>query len=438
MRFREFLLNEIFGNENDIKKRLIKGYGIQFHINDKGEIIPGLPSFGMPQYDIEPKYRSVSIQNGDPHSSEFKKVINYFKKFIPDIENWKTSVVNLSHHKVPLTGYSYPYRHRERSVSRFTKSTYQDIPKYLYHGTSTELWHEGINKSGLVPRLQTTAGRFGSYGRSMALSLGDRVYLSNDPDAAARGAAEQAAEQHGGYPLILKIDTYGLFPEKFVHDEDIDLSYKNYEKNKEKPMSPLKFSLKTMGTLGYSGKIPPSLIKPFSIAKWQEDKKGDKYLKWLPWEDVGRTEHAVTKQLKKGDTYDLYRSPNFYALLDAGIVEKEYRGDIKILEIDDEKIRKAIKDSVDWAQDAKKIADDFNDWGQKGVKGFSTSLDNISDEAEPYIKMLTDSGLYDISGGWLQLKNYYNPENYIKLAKLMRKHDMHYEDLLSALKELVQ
>lgn len=446
MNFKEWLLLEL-RVPPDFQSQLIKNRMIiDLHVDKDGNIKIG---FGKPYYRLEQRTKRINIIDGDPHSDEFKKLIKSIKPYISDIEDWHVYVVNLSHYttgKIKLRRSIHGEIEKDvnvdRKVSYYLKSrkksrTEHYLPNYLYHGTSTELWYDGISKKGLLPRKQSGAGGIGSYGASGQISTQDVVYLASSPDAATKGAAIQSAERHGGYPVILRIDTNSLYPNKFVGDEDIDFDYEEYIKkggNKSFPQ----FSINNMGTVGYAGKIPPSAIEPVMMTYGERETENLYRGRWLPWHDVERTEHAITKKLKNRNisTNESY----WWGLLDADIIDK----DSKIIKPDftDEEIREIFKNSS-WMPIAQKISRDLNYFGMRGIKSLKDMrLENYNLNHNDFnlIEMLIDSGLVEKNRDEsLYVLNSFSDRYYlsiIKLAKELDKRNMTYQELVQQLNKM--
>lgn len=432
MLFKEWLISELKETDDFIRRGLISGSSIPFYVDNNGNLVSGYQEFGLTAFQLSPQYRSINITQGDPNSQLFHKVINHLKGYIPDIEHWTVSVTNLSHHKTPDRRYGY----RDRFVSHYSPKL-GSIPKYMYHGTSTEMWYDGIQKNGLQPRIKGNSGSFGSYGST--ISLPDRVYLSIDPDAAARGASLQAAEKHGGYPLILKIDTSGLFPEKFTMDEDDSRHYELYKTKRAglRTTPEHKHSLNQMGTAAYVGSIPASLIQPVSYAKLKHNGKHN-YHEWVPWKDVDRKNHPYIDKLAEKENVGFDKgTPQHLILLDAGITDAE--GNLKIPKSElpnNDKVRKMFKDST-WALDASKIAKDANDYGMNGIRSLSyLKLTDVPDEYKKFVDALLNSKVYYADSEYLTLGYRVGYEHAIKLAKNLKDIDSNYDELLEVIKRL--
>jgi len=298
------------------------------------------------------------------------------------------------------------------------------MPKFFYHGTATNLWYDQIKRKGLAPRNIT--GSSGSYGSQNlhALSYENLVYISTDPDAATREAASQSSRKHGGRPMIIRIDSTGLDPERLVPDEDTQA---------KTPQASVDIS----STLAYRGIIPADRLEPFLIQKQD---------KWERFKDVPVEEHPITTKLKNGETWGLHSMPEYYALLDAGIIEETIgrAGSIlKILDnnITNEKILSILKDSG-WTQTVKMILSDIALQNTGTIQQLRTNFDkDITKEST--IRMLLDSGIvrgpYDLTGNTchFEIEYYFNTtKNAIKLAKSIGK--MGFKEFISKLEDAIR
>lgn len=451
MSFRDFLLSELVMPSDtflDLKKMYVKGGNRCFYIDQKGVIRPGMGSderlndSWKPYFELIGFTRSVRVHNIEPRTKVFKQFINAIRTIIPEIDDWDVEVTNLSHSDTGPRGTGKYYR----KVAYYIKHSPTDVsnafvPSKLYHGTSTELWFDGIKSRGLIPRLNLDITRTGSYGASAALSHGDRIYLSVHPDAACRRAAQQASTQHGGAPLIIEIDTSGLDLHRFTGDEDADRRYEQDKAYRDK--SGLRdpgfaaVSASSMGTLGYRGAIPSMLLKPFLIAKMD----GYKIVKWEIWnENTPRAEHPLTIAIKTNNLSKLADSPYVYALIDAGILayNKEDYSHPVIRKPDDAEIRQLIRNSA-WSVDAYHIIRDLNDWGQKGLKSLNyVSTTNIQEpELKTIVALLVANHIYYDEGGYLRFSSSFNiVPKVMNFAKQLHAHNMNLDKVMKLLPHL--
>ena len=331
-------------------------------LDDQGNVIPHNHSNEKSYITIDPKKKSITSGSGyqrlSPQSTKFHRIIKALKSKYQDIEDWEVQVRRFE----PANKFSRTVGYW---LSRPEIRLANKMPKYLYHGTSTNLWYEGIKQKGLVPRNITgSSGSFGAQNIS-ALSYDNLVYLSTDPDASTRSAAKQASENHGGKQLIIRIDTKGLDPNKLQPDEDSGATT-------------AQASIDVMSTLAYEGKIPSNNLEPF-LFKTNKN--------WEKFYDIPVEEHPVTKDLKTGRTPD-HGTPNYYALKDAGLIDKFRKILIDPKNITDTQVKNIIKNAT-WTQNVIMILSDLgkgngilNSRPLEGIKLSKESLEN------PIVKML--------------------------------------------------
>ena len=335
------------------------------------------------------------------------------------------------------TGNDKWYRNVAYWLRQNTININNRLPENFYHGTCTNLWYLAIKQHGLMPRGMSGAG--GSYGAQniSALSQANLVYLSIHPDAAAREASRQAAKTHGGQPLILKIDTKGLFPERLHPDEDTQ--------NRRKEKITAQDSIRMAFIVGYQGRIGPSAIEPFLLG--EEGVKNRTYVcKWVKFHDIPISEHPVTKKLKEKPLYILRGDAEYYALKDAGIIgEEDYDApagykDKKVVlkkkDFTDEEIRNILNKSG-WTQNMKAIIADLNE-------GYSGALyllkekrlpEDLSKEDQKIVDILLESGLVEKE---TRKKNWgSNPDEMITLLRLRETFFGHYEEQAIKLAKLL-
>jgi hypothetical protein len=384
-------------------------------IDGSGNVVPMSEEdwdTNIPHFEIKPREKKIALYQYSPQSTQFNKLIHALQVKYHDIYDWDVEIFFQAGHM--QTG----NRKWNRNVNYWLKNTINfanKIPKYAYHGTSSNLWNLSIKKNGLLPR--NVSGSMGSYGAQnvTSLSRGNLIYLSTHPDAAARTAAEQAAEKHGGRPIIIQIDTSGLFPEKFDIDEDA-----------RKVKTPHQ-SIEMMSAMAYREKIPASILKPYLIGE-RKSEGNYNFTKWEKYHDVDIDEHPLTKRLKRGELP--YRGDvEYYALKDAGIIGKEevylpsgHRQEKHVLKRDvtDAEIQKILHHSG-WAQNAKAIEWDLN----KGYGGIIYPLQGLDVTekllSDPLIKMLLKSNLLYVDHNSFRIQGWEPEDKIIMLAKLMGK-----------------
>ncbi len=401
----------------DKGNRLLPSRYIQLQKN--GEITKGFDDKN-PTMQIQPNAKSISTRNLQPQSRQFRTLAKSVQdKYGKDADNWDVQIYGASHNQ---TGNKNYYRSLKYWMNQPSIDFSKGLPEFLYHGTSTNLWNDGIKQKGLMPRRLT--GSSGSYGnQGDSISLIDNVYLSIHPDAATRLAAEKASQQHGGNPLVLKIKTEGLFPEKFTPDED------SFEDSAVK-------SADKIGTVGYRGRIPFTNIQPFLMAT-KSDPKSWKYDKWGAYTETPLEDHPMLKKLKLGESLSSYDSPTLiWSLLDAGVVEKDSYNYKVVKQIDNDTLRKIIKESP-WASICNDISRDLNDWGNKGLKSLDYHKSTSSNPAhQTIIDMLVSSGIYYGEREYLTRSHSPDPHKIIKLAKSMHEKGLDYRELVKILKDM--
>ena len=393
-------------------KGLLHQYALS--IDDNGNVINHDFNSKKPYVEIKPNKKEIDLQGLSPQSTQFHRIINAIKSKYPDIENWKVNHYFMAAH---MSSASNRYRTVGFWLSKPEIRLANKMPQFFYHGTSTNLWYEGIKQRGLLPKKLT--GSAGSYGSQniQALSHDDLVYLATDPDAATREAAKQAAKKHGGLPLIIRINTTGLDPNKLAPDEDT---------NQQSAQA----SIDIASTLAYQGKIPPTNLEPFLIGEKKETKNSITY-DWVKFHDVPVQEHPLTQRLKNNQV-PYSNEPEYFALLDAGIIQTTKKDNsafpsyhdvvVNPQNINDQQIKQIIKNSG-WTQNVKLILKDM----EKGYSGF---LYQIKDKIIPknltqnkLVKMIIDSQLVsirDYQDKYLLSLNDYKPTlSAIQLAKML-------------------
>lgn len=124
------------------------------------------------------------------------------------------------------------------------------LPSTLYHGTSSALW-EKIKRTGLKPRGRT--GVPPSFGQKVKAPASNPnfIYLATkDSINAARFAARDAADRHGGHPVVLSVSTRDINAEWLWPDED-------------SRGDTWADSIESIGTIAYNGVIKPTRISLF-------------------------------------------------------------------------------------------------------------------------------------------------------------------------------
>lgn len=438
-----YVLNEVrVADPVEFKKRLLGKDEIPFYVDANGQISFGYdksdtPAQGKFNLVHRGKYRRLNADNVQPTSKKFKDVIAALRPFVPDIDDYDVEVM--------VTGGSFvgrPNRYN-RKVRYYLSQADTDfvgkrMPDFLYHGTCTELWYEGIKTQGLLPRKLNAIGGGGSYGNSVgSISHDDKIYLSVHPDMACRSAATQAASKHGGQPLIVKVSTKGLYPEKFVQDEDFDWNLKKVaafrNAHSMRPQSPAQASQLGMGAVAYVGRIPPSNITPFSTKEDTSVPGG----KWFPFNDVARSDHPLTVKFN-GRGIDAYDSPYYYALLDSGLgTPEDDEKTVKGNGVPDAKVREVIRKSP-WVVDAAAISKDVNDFGMSGVKSLAdVKLEKVSPGLKWATDILIKSRLYYDEKGYMSRIDSWRPaRKIIALSKLLHGARKSYQDLLAAVGQI--
>ena len=384
-----------------------------------------------PHYEINPRTQQIQLQRLSPVSPEFHKLIKALRSKYPDINNWQVEVFGQAAHM--QTGRGKWHRTVGYWLGQEPVDLNNKLPMFMYHGTSTNLWYGGIKAKGLLPR--NLSGNVGSYGAQNvdSLSQPDLIYLSVHPDAGTREAARQAAKKHGGRPLILQINSSGLFPERFVPDED-------------SRMKTAQDSIRAMGVAAYSGRIGASVIKPYLLGR--EGSKGNLVtVDWVKFSEVPVDEHPIAAKLRAGEL-PYHGEPEYYALKDAGIIGHEEKYDdrgfrserlVKKRDVSDEELRKIMK-NMSWTQNVRAIVHDLN-------KGYSGALyylkdrtvpENLTGRQQEMIDLLLDSGILHIEKSgehrYFDLNTWNNEKYAMKLAKLMGR--MSFKDMANELKSI--
>lgn len=424
MDFKSWIFNEATFDPSKIKRQVFKQNNktwLSNHFNLKLDSEDNVVEVDFdkdedePYMTISPGAKNVSLQKMSPQSSDFHKIIEALKSKYNDIESW-----NVDHFF--MAGHMQASGLRKRTVgywlSRPEINLAERMPKYLYHGTSSNLWYEGIKNKGLMPRGAT--GSTGSYGSQniSALSQENLVYLSTDPDFATREAADQSARKHGGMPLILRIRVKGLDPKRFLPDEDT----RAYTAQR---------SIDISSTLAYNGEIPPDYIEPFLLGT-RQTKNGRIFINWEKFRDIEEAENPLTTELKQGKVPSSSDS-RYYALKDAGLIKRkkvysssghsnEYDVVVNPEEITNSQIKDILRNSG-WTQNVKMILQDLSDGYRGGLYQIKDKPVSREILEHPIMKMLIDSDFvtldYHNNQAYLRLNSWSPENNAIALAKML-------------------
>ncbi|MCK9458430.1 MAG: hypothetical protein M0R80_02155 [Proteobacteria bacterium] len=166
------------------------------------------------------------------------------------------------------------------------------LPQFMYHGTSLHRW-EHIKEDGLKP-LIASGGEYGAEPMSAPLTNPNNVYLSATFGAATRLAAYDASKKGtGDVPVVLKINTKQLDPQKIRPDEESRAT--TWQK-----------SLHGLNTIAYEGEIPPQSIELYKAWNQQTDK----------WENPGQwlepTDFIAQQMLHRTGYKDIPNSTGKY------------------------------------------------------------------------------------------------------------------------------
>jgi hypothetical protein len=196
----------------------------------------------------------------------------------------------------------------------------ENLPPYLYHGTSTELL-PAIQKEGIKPRKET---KDATNWKHTIESNPDTVYLS---DTYAPYFALAAVNTTGGKPVVLRIPTENLDEKFLVPDEDAleqgcrdigpgplqcplnNMIERTHWYRKKVFMLTLQFpdlwltSLRVLGTCGYRDTIPYTAVDDtytFTnnnavIIEW-----GDPMISILNYQIMGASYQEATAALFEG------------------------------------------------------------------------------------------------------------------------------------------
>jgi RNA:NAD 2'-phosphotransferase (TPT1/KptA family) len=378
MKFKQWLLTEAIIDKEEFIKEInsTEHNFLYLQLSPDGKILmPDTVSNNA--ITIEKKYKSMMADGSlQPLSKNFANIINTIKKIYPEILNYVVSSTGVAGFRNP----SKKYRTVQYWLDQQRTEPKANLPKYFYHGTSTNLYNMFIKEQGLVPR--QISGSSGSYGASSAraLSRGMFNYLTIHPDYATREAATQAARNHGGLPLILKIDSSAIDPTRLFPDEDARAE--TWEESMHK-----------IGTIAYKGIIQNSSIIPYEISK------DINALKWLPYEETPTMDHPIYEKLIRTKEHR-NKDSIFFALYDTEIIDRKG----KLLKpITSEEFNEIIKNAK-WATNAWLIYESMNDGALGHTRNSVISRSNFDKEAQQIILDLYNNGILD---DYLEMKSEY-------------------------------
>lgn len=195
--------------------------------------------------------KKIDIDVGPKHSM-LKRALKTLLKQRPEFSNLK----------IEFDGYS------PGTVSGFINQSTRppwEMPLYFYHGTSENRWND-IQNIGLTPRSETgITPAYGAHISSAKTSNPNYVYLTGFFGSTARLAAIDAANIDQSIPVILRIDSKGIDPQKLRADEDA------IPKNDPLGNYDWQYSIQNLDTVGYEGSISPQFIKLYKThldRKW--------------------------------------------------------------------------------------------------------------------------------------------------------------------------
>jgi len=379
MKFKQWLLNEAFINKEEFKDKIDSNSQFSLTMDRNGEVKIKIAVYENAMV-FEPKYKSIMATGSlQPLSKNFANVINTIKKIYPEILNYVVSETGVAGFRNP----SKKYRTVQYWLDQQRTEPKVNLPKYFYHGTSTNLYNMFIKEQGLVPR--QISGSSGSYGASSVRALSRAMfnYLTIHPDYATREAATQAAKNHGGLPLILKIDSYAIDPTRLFPDEDARTE--SWEESMHK-----------IGTIAYKGIIQNSSIIPYEISK------DINALKWLPYEETPTMDHPTYEKLI---TTKEHRNKDsiFFALYDKEIID--IKGNL-LKSITSEEFNKIIKNAK-WATNAWLIHESMKDGSLRHTYNNVISKSNFNEKSQKIVLDLYNNGILD---DYLGMKRIYTWE----------------------------
>ncbi len=379
MKFKQWLLTEAIIDKEEFIKEInsTEHSYLYLQLSPSGKILITSPYIETDVIKIDKKHKSIEAKGSlQPLSKNFANIINTIKKIYPEILNYVVSSTGVAGFRNP----SKKYRTVQYWLDQQRTEPKANLPKYFYHGTSTNLYNMFIKEQGLVPR--QISGSSGSYGASSvrALSRGMFNYLTIHPDYATREAATQAARNHGGLPLILKIDSSAIDPTRLFPDEDARAE--TWEESMHK-----------IGTIAYKGIIQNSSIIPYEISK-------DAYrFKWLPYEETPTMDHPKYEALIKTKEHR-NKDAIFFALYDTEIIDR--KGNL-LKPITSEEFNEIIKDAK-WATNAWLIYESMSDGALGHTRNSVISRSNFDKEAQQIILDLYNNGILD---DYLEMKSEY-------------------------------
>lgn len=382
MNFKQWLLTEAFIDKEAFKEKIDFNHQFSLIMDRNGEVKIKIAVYENAMV-FEPKYKSIQANGSlQPLSKNFANVINTIKKIYPEILNYVVSSTGVA-------GFSNPSL-ENRTVQYWLDQQRMDpkanLPEYFYHGTCTNLYNMFIKEQGLVPR--QISGSSGSYGASVkALSRGMFNYLTIHPDYATREAALQAARNHGGLPLILKINSHAIDPTRLFPDEDARTeTWEEVETWEE--------SMQKIGTVAYKGIIQNSSIIPYEISK------DNNRFKWSPYEETPIMDHPAYENLTITKEH---RNKNsiFFALYEKEIIDK--KGNL-LESITSEEFNKIIKNAK-WATNAWLIYESMSDGMLDKTRNSIISRSNFDKEAQ---KIILDLYNHGILNDFLEMKSSYH------------------------------
>jgi hypothetical protein len=379
--FKQWLLTEAIIDKEEFIKEInsTEHYYLHLQLSPDGKILITSPNIENDVIKIDKKHKSIEAKGSlQPLSKNFANVINTIKKIYPEILNYTISSTGVAGFRNPAM--------KNRTVQYWIDQQRTDpkanLPEYFYHGTSTNLYNMFIKEQGLVPR--QISGSSGSYGASVkALSRGMFNYLTIHPDYATREAALQAARNHGGLPLILKINSHAIDPTRLFPDEDAKTE--TWEE-----------SMKKIGTVAYKGIIQNSSIIPYEISK------DNNRFKWSPYEETPIMDHpayenlTITKEHRNKDSI-------FFALYDKEIID--IKGNL-LKSITSEEFNKIIKNAK-WATNAWLIHESMKNGSLRHTYNNVISKSNFNEKSQKIVLDLYNNGILN---DYLGMKSIYTWE----------------------------
>ena len=385
MKFKQWLLTEAIIDKEEFIKEInsTEHYYLSLQLSPNGKILIASPHIETDVIRIDKKHKSIEAKGSlQPLSKNFANVINTIKKIYPEISNYVISSTGVAGFRNP----SLENRTVQYWLDQQRTDPKANLPEYFYHGTCTNLYNMFIKEQGLVPR--QISGSSGSYGASVkALSRGMFNYLTIHPDYATREAALQAAKNHGGLPLILKINSHAIDPTRLFPDEDARTeTWEEVETWEE--------SMQKIGTVAYKGIIQNSSIIPYEISK------DNNRLKWSPYEETPTMNHPAYEKLIRTKEHT-NKNPIFFALYEKEIIDK--KGNL-LKPITSEEFNEIIKDAK-WATNAWLIYESMSDGMLDKTRNSIISRSNFDKEAQKIILDLYNHGILNDS---LEMKSSYH------------------------------